>query len=135
MVYQRLSNCFGHIAHCDRETFYETWFKTDQDQLRFIKHTLAGLCWPDPKFTFSDVERAVQREIESRGYLARYELRAAVATHARDMDTLQRLEAKYRPLVVPCLIERAQPTVTYLDRSEISAGGGIPTQASLFELG
>ena len=24
--YHRLSMCFGHIAHCDRATFYETWF-------------------------------------------------------------------------------------------------------------
>ena len=24
--YHRLSMCFGHIAHVDRPTFYETWF-------------------------------------------------------------------------------------------------------------
>ena len=133
--YQRLSNCFGHIAHCDREAFYETWLKTDQDQFRFIKHTLVGRCWPNPKFTFSDVERAVQREIESRGYLARYELRATVAAHARDMETLQRLEAKYRSSLITCLPDGEQPIATYSDRSELSAGSVISVQASLFGLG
>ncbi len=53
-LYDRLSSCYGHIAHCDRETFYETWFDTDQDRLRFIQHTLRGRCWPNPTFTFSD---------------------------------------------------------------------------------
>ena len=134
-LYQRLSNCFGHIAHCDRETFFEAWFKTDQDQFRFIKHTLAGRCWPDPKFTFSDVERAVQREIESRGYLARYELRAAVAAHARDMKTLQTLEAKYRTSSVPCPIDAKQPIATCSTCSQMSVGCAAPVQASLFELG
>ena len=131
-LYQRLSNCFGHIAHCDRETFYEAWLKTDQDQFRFIKHTLIGRCWPDPKFTFSDVERAVQREIESRGYLARYELRAAVAVHARDMETLQRLEAKYRPLSNPRQADGEQPINSCVQRSETLVSCTIPVQASLF---
>ncbi len=132
---QRLSNCFGHIAHCDHETFYETWFKTDLDQLRFLKHTLAGRCWPDPKFTFSDVERAIQREIKGCGYLARYELRTEVAAHARDMETLQRLEAKYRSLSMRCPPDGEQPTTQYPDRSELGVIHTVPMQASLFELG
>jgi hypothetical protein len=31
--YHRLSMCFGHIAHVDRPTFYETWFTSDHDRL------------------------------------------------------------------------------------------------------
>jgi len=43
--YHRLSMCFGHIAHVDRPTFYETWFTTDHDRLRFLEKTLKWPCW------------------------------------------------------------------------------------------
>ena len=63
--YHRLSMCFGHIAHMDRPTFYETWFTCDQDRLRFLEKTLKWPCWGDPEYTFSDVERAIQQEVRS----------------------------------------------------------------------
>jgi hypothetical protein len=64
--YHRLSMCFGHIAHVDRPTFYETWFTSDQDRLRFLEKTLKWPCWGDPEYTFSDVERAIQQEVRNR---------------------------------------------------------------------
>ena len=94
--YHRLSMCFGNIAHFDRGSFYETWFTSDQDRLRFIEKTLKWPCWGDPECTFSDVERAFQQEVCNRNYLARYQLRVAEAERAREMETLRRLEAKYR---------------------------------------
>jgi len=94
--YHRLSMCFGHIAHNDRGTFYETWFTSDQDRLRFLEMTLKWPCWGDPEYTFSDVERAIQQEVRRRTYLARYQLRVAEAERTSEMETLRRLEAKYR---------------------------------------
>ena len=94
--YQRLSMCFGHIAHCDRGTFYETWFTRDQDRLRFLEKTLKWPCWGDPEYTFSDVERSIQQELRKRNYLARYQLRVAEAERASEIETLRRLENKYR---------------------------------------
>jgi hypothetical protein len=38
--YQRLSNCFGHIAHNDIHSFYDTWFTRDRHRLGFLKNTL-----------------------------------------------------------------------------------------------
>jgi len=59
-AYSRLSRCFGHIAHYDRGGFHQTWFASSTDQRRFVErieqHTPVG----DPKYTYSDVERAVQ---------------------------------------------------------------------------
>ena len=95
--YHRLSMCFSHIAHYDAGGFYETWFTSDADRLRFLRHTLAWPCWGDPEYTFCDVERAIQQEIRKRNYLARYELRAAEAVRFSEMETFKRLEAKYRP--------------------------------------
>ena len=94
--YQRLSMCFGNIAHCDRGSFYETWFTSDQDRLHFIEKTLKCPCWGDPGYTFSDVERAIQQEVRKRNYLARYQLRVAEAERASEIETLRRLETKYR---------------------------------------
>ena len=134
-LYDRLSSCYGHIAHCDRETFYETWFDTDQDRLRFIQHTLRGRCWPNPAFTFSDVERAVQREIESRGYLARYVLQATVAEHSREVEILQRLQAKHRCPAIPRPTYEKQPMAPVSEESDIDVRMISPVQASLFDVG
>ena len=97
--YNRLSMCFLHIAHYDAAGFYATWFTSDADRLQFLQHTLSCPCWGDPEFTFCDVERAIQQEIRKRNYLACYELRAAEAVRSGEMETLRKLEAKYRAVV------------------------------------
>jgi hypothetical protein len=94
--YQRLSNCFGHIAHYNQHQFYETWFTCDKHRLGFLKNTLSWPCWGDPTFTFSDVERAIKQEVRARNYLALYELKAAEELRTAEMAVLTRLEAKYR---------------------------------------
>ncbi len=68
-----------HNAHYNRTQFYEEWFSSLAAQVRFLKHTLRFPCYGDPEYTFSDVERAIQREVVDRNYLARYELRLAKA--------------------------------------------------------
>jgi hypothetical protein len=94
--YDRLSMCFGHIAHYNRTQFYEEWFSSLAVQVRFLKHTLRFPCYGDPEYMFSDAERAIQREIGKRNYLARYELRLAEEQQAADLALLRQLESKYR---------------------------------------
>ena len=130
--YQRLSMCFGHIAHMDRPTFYETWFTCDHDRLRFLEKTLKWPCWGDPEYTFSDVERVIQQEVRKRNYLARYQLRRAEAERASDMETLRRLEAKYcAPAsrtddagTMSADMAKSEPTPPVIERT--------PVQANLF---
>jgi hypothetical protein len=129
--YQRLSMCFGHIAHMDRPTFYETWFTCDQDRRRFLEKTLKWPCWGDPEYTFSDVERAIQEEVRRRNYLARYELRAAEAERVAEMETLKRLEAKYRTVASRQPDADSAPTIPQAPAKEAS-GTRMPVQASLF---
>lgn len=130
--YNRLSMTFGHIAHCDIEGFYSTWFTTGAHRLGFVRKTLRWPCHGDPKFTFSDVEHAIQRVAVQRNYLARYELRAAEALCTAEMSELQRLEAKYR---VPPAIESETPQLDAMARETtevevVSATSSI--QMSLF---
>jgi hypothetical protein len=124
--YNRLSMCYGHIAHYNRTQFYDEWFSSLTAQVRFLKHTLQFPCYGDPEYTFSDVERAIQREIVNRNYLARYELRLAEKQQATDLALLRQLESKYRTPVG----ERDQElrvTAPPVDQTPVT-----PVQGSLF---
>lgn len=124
--YNRLSMCFGHIAHYNRAQFYEEWFSSLADQVRFLKHTLRFPCYGDPEYTFSDVERAIQREIVNRNYLARYELRLAEEQQATDLALLRQLECKYR---APVEERDQEPRIAAppVDQTPV-----MPIQGSLF---
>jgi hypothetical protein len=130
--YNRLSNTFGHIAHYNRPTFYSTWFTCDADRLRFLEQALEWPCWGDAEFTLCDVERALQREIRKRNYVARYELKAAEAVRSAEMAILKRLEAKYRPV----LSQRAEHPVDLVTPATSSSATVLevaaPMQGSLF---
>jgi hypothetical protein len=117
---------FGHIAHYNRAQFYEEWFSSRAGQVRFLKHTLRFPCYGDPEYTFSDVERAIQREIVNRNYLSRYELRLAEEQQATELALLRQLESKYKTPVA----EREQEPRTNappVDQTPIT-----PVQGSLF---
>jgi len=75
--YQRLSMTFGHIAHYNLHGFFETFFTTTQDKVRFLRQTLAHTCYGDPAWTYSDVERALQTWLRENDVLAKYETRLA----------------------------------------------------------
>ena len=124
--YNRLSMCFGHIAHYNRTQFYEEWFSSLAAQVRFLKHTLRFPCYGDPEYTFSDVEKAIQREIVNRNYLARYELRLAEEQQATDLALLSQLESKY---TAPVREPDQKPRITAPPVDQTPA---TPVQGSLF---
>jgi hypothetical protein len=124
--YNRLSMCFGHIANYNRTQFYEEWFSSLAAQVRFLKHTLRFPCYGDPEYTFSDVVRAIQREIVNRNYLPRYELRLAEEHQATDLALLRQLESKYRTPVAE-LHQESRITAPLVDQTPVT-----PVQGSLF---
>src|ERR1700722_10132597 len=75
--YQRLSMTFGHIAHFNQHGFFETFFTTTQDKVRFLRMTLQHPCYGDPAWTYSDVEGALQAWLRENDVLAKYENRLA----------------------------------------------------------
>jgi hypothetical protein len=93
--YRRLSMTFGHIAHFNRQGFFETFFTTTADKVRFLRMTLAHPCFGDPAFTYSDVECALQTWLRESGTLGRYEQRLADEMEAGERAELARLKAKY----------------------------------------
>ena len=128
--YNRLMNTFGHIAHYNREGFYAEWFTNNADRLHFIDHLLRWPCHGDATFTFCDVERAIQGEVRSRNYLAKYRVIVAEETRAHEIAVLTRLEAKYRTASSP---EPAADLTPPLDPMPSQAmASQAPIQGTLF---
>jgi hypothetical protein len=84
--YKRLSLCFSHIAHYNVHGFYAAWFSTLSDQLRFLRHTCQFPCYGDPAYTFSDVEREIQREVRRRNYVEIYSIRVAEEQRSAELE-------------------------------------------------
>ena len=93
--YVRLSLTFSHIAHFNKAGFYETFFTTTTDKVRFLRMTLRHECYGDPGYTYSDVERALQSWLHQHGILAKYEQRLANEVEMAERAELARLQAKY----------------------------------------
>ena len=70
-LYQRLSMCWGHIAHYNREGFFGEFFRDLRGKVDFLEQTLAWRCFGDPEYTYSDVEAAVNARLRSCNLLAR----------------------------------------------------------------
>ena len=67
--YNRLSMTFGHIAHYNKYGFYDVWFSSRDRQKRFLENIKRCPCYGDPKWTYSDVEKALQQYLS--GYTAK----------------------------------------------------------------
>ncbi len=134
-LYNRLSMCYGHIAHFNLAGFYEVWFTNEVDRHRFLEHLLRWPCHGEPEFTFCDVERAIQQQLRAGGYLELQSQRAAEEIRSAELQVLARLEQKYRgvPAGANSIAVRAEvspTTPSSIDPGSLPAD--LPIQASLF---
>ena len=113
-LYTRLSMCFGHIACFDRQGFSETWFDSPESIASFVNHLMQWPCHGDAGYTFSDVERAIQREVARLNLVAKVNEAAASSTRRRELALLDALESKYRPGTIIPMPPLAKPA----DREE-----------------
>jgi len=44
-LYQRLSNCFSHIAEYDRDNFYAVWFSSAEARHSFLRNLSNAPAW------------------------------------------------------------------------------------------
>jgi len=63
--YVRLSMMFGFIAHYNKNGFYHEKFSTGERIDRFHHSILEFPCYGDPSYTYSDVEKIIQKRINS----------------------------------------------------------------------
>ena len=134
--YQRLSNCFSHMAHYDRHGFWGTFFTSTEGRLAFIDHTLRGGGYGDPAWTYCDVELAIRRRVGEAGVLQAYRIARAAEIEGAERELLRRLTAKYDPTVEGDLVALPEATaslpssVVGLPRPRSSRGPAI--QLGLF---
>lgn len=95
--YTRLSRTFGHIAHFDQEGFYHTFFTSLKGRVDFLEQTLGYSCCGDPTYTYSDVERGLQKAVIEGGYLEKCKNALAEGIKCAELSELARLKAKYEP--------------------------------------
>ena len=94
-LYNRLSQCFGMIAHYNCEGFFDTFFTDLPGKLRFLKCLTEWPCYGSSEYTFSDVECATSAAIRSMGYVEIYDARLRRESEARERAILALLQAKY----------------------------------------
>ncbi len=93
--YRRLSNTFGHIAHYDQHGFWETFFTTTADKVRFLEQTLQHPCYGDPEWTYSDVERALRYWLRTKNILGRYQRQLEGETELIERAEYERLRTQF----------------------------------------
>lgn len=93
--YQQLSNCFGFIAHYNREGFWAEYFAELPDKIRFVQEVLLHPCYGDPAFTFSDVEKHLQKWIHEEDTLVSLLAEQQQTEAKREIAELKRLQKKY----------------------------------------
>ena len=115
--YRRLSHCFFHIAHYNRQGFYSVWFSSVQNQLRFLEYTLE--CWAcgDPAFTYCDVKRAIQQRLGASALIERCRTKLQAETEARERALLEKLKRKYEP--APESVQTSRPACVPIQASQI----------------
>ena len=93
--YKRLSNCFGMIAHYDREGFYCAQFPNLSKKKAFIWNCLDYPCFGDPSFTYSDVEKLLQDWIVENKVSKQLEKKEEEQMEINERAELNRLKEKY----------------------------------------
>ena len=136
--YNRLMQMFMHIAHFNREGFYETWCNTPEKRFALLHHHSGFQCLGDPAWTWSDVERTLQGWIAESGILREYEFEASVA---RRGQTLSVARAALGELsdddLVRLLQERNAPAAWARENEErgaVAQQAPHGEQAALFQL-
>jgi hypothetical protein len=95
--YHRLSMTFGHIAHYNQGGFWEHFFTTTADKVRFLEQTHEHPCGGDPAWTYSDVERELKAWLRLEETLERYRRKLTDETESTERAQLARLREKYGP--------------------------------------
>ncbi|MDO8611113.1 MAG: hypothetical protein Q7R95_11360 [bacterium] len=93
--YNRLSNCFGNIAHFNAGGFYSTFFENTRSKVEFISQCLNHGDYGSPAFTYCDVEYVLKQWLRDNDILGKYYSKLEEETNKRDLSEYQRLKNKF----------------------------------------
>ena len=95
--YQRLSCCFGHIAHYNQQGFWQTFFTNNHDKYEFIRQTVNHPCYGQPFFTYSDVETVLIKWLKENNVGNYYGGLVVKDVEDRELAEYKRLKSKFEP--------------------------------------
>lgn len=111
--YNRLSMCFSHIAHYDRNGFWGHFFTSTDSRIDFLDHTLRGGGYGDPAWTCCDVELAVRKRVREAGVIEAYRRARSAEITGAERELLRRLKARYEPEQIEVRAEGSvQPAIS-----------------------
>lgn len=99
--YKRLSNCYMHIAHFNRQGFADVWFSTPRRRSEFLEHALGYPCYGSPEYTYSDVERVLKAWIRTNRVDEYYRAIADEAERADERALLKTLLERHPDILQP----------------------------------
>lgn len=89
--YQRLSMTFGHIAHYNQEGFYQEFFTTPADKMRFIDQTVSS-----PGYgPWGDCERQIRTWLLDSGIPVQVEAERNRGQEMAERNLYEQLKQKY----------------------------------------
>ena len=100
-LYRRLAMMFGHIAHCNKFGLIAEFFEDLRGKVAFIEQTTMWRPCGDPACTYSDVERAILRRLQTCDLLTAYRQLRAAEIDGAERELLRRLQAKFAGQTAP----------------------------------
>ena len=94
-LYLKLMNSFGHIAHYNKQGFWETFFIDTRSKIDFLKQTMEWPCHGQPRYTCCDVERALIRRLTASGVAPYHHALRAAEIEGAERALLRMLRSKY----------------------------------------
>lgn len=107
--YTRLSMCFSHIAHYDKNGFWDHFFTSTERRIEFLDDTLRGGGYGDPAWTYCDVELAIRKRVQEARVIEAYRQARAAEVTGAERESLRRLKAQYEPKVAALPPTEATP--------------------------
>lgn len=115
MIYQRISNMFGHIAHYDIHGFYFEWFEDKGKCIKWIENMtsnwLVGM--GDPKHTWSDVEKALVQWVKDNHIREQLDALIDESEPVLELTTPEMIPVEIEP--TPALLSASSSQMTFFD--------------------
>lgn len=99
-VYHTLyQHMYGHIAHYNRDGFFDVWFSTPEKRAEWVQYAARGGMYGyyagSPAHTWCDVEEAFTNWLVDNGYVDRFTREGEASTETRERGVLAALKEKY----------------------------------------
>lgn len=132
LLYKHFSLHAGHIAHFNRDGFYDVWFESAGKRFEFVERIVNPIAWMSFAPGWRDVERALQIWFREADLLQKLQLQAYHAENAAVMGMARSAFRALTPELRQHLIVELQQEAPTASGARSAEPARDPEQASLF---